>query len=355
MKAGSRNVGIKDVARAAGVSASTVSHVLNNAPYARISPETRTRVKAAAEQLDYDPNRLAQALRSRRSRVLGLVFEDIANAPDAGRIIQGAEHAARARGYTVMVTAGSATTSPATTGPGFREADVEPLLARQVDGILYAGTAHHGFAAPANLGAVPAVLLDTVNNDEGLASVAPDLYAAARTAVEILLRAGHARIGFLNSTESSPSTDALLCGFRDALTQAGVDGGTAPVEAASPDAQGGYEAARRILTGGNPPSGLFCCNDKMAMGAYRAASELGLSIPADLSVVGFGNQEAMASSLHPGLTTLALPHYEMGAWAAGHLIDAVEGTSRPSASTAEPVLLACTPVLRASVTGPRPA
>lgn len=348
MKAGSRAVGIKDVALAAGVSATTVSHVLNDAPYARISPETRTRVKAAAEQLDYDPNRLAQALRGRRSRVLGLAFEGIANAPHAGRIIQGADDAARARGYTIMVAASG------TPGSGTREADVDVLLGRQVDGILYAGTSHHG-GAPAGLELVPAVLLDTVNNVKGLASVVPDLSAGARTAVEILLHAGHTRIGFLTSTEDAPSTHALLRGFRDALIGAGLDAGAVPVEAAAPDAQGGYEAAHRILSGGNPPSGLSCCNDKMAMGAYRAAAELGLSLPGDLSVVGFGNQEEIASSLHPGLTTVALPHYAMGAWAAGHLIDAVEDGSVPPAAKAEPVLLACPPVLRASVAGPRTA
>jgi LacI family transcriptional regulator len=350
VKAGSRAVGIKDVALAAGVSATTVSHVLNDAPYARISPETRSRVKAAAEQLDYDPNRLAQALRSRRSGVLGLVFEDIANAPHAGRIIQGVDAAARARGYTIMVAAGSGTP-----GSGSREAEVEVLLGRQVDGILYAGSSHHAVGAPANLGLVPAVLLDTVNNAKGCASVGPDLYAGARIAVDILLRAGHTRLGFLASTEDAPSTHALLRGFRDALTGAGADDGAAPVEAAAPDARGGYEAARRILAGGNPPSGLFCCSDRMAMGAYRAAAELDLSIPADLSVVGFGNQEEIASSLHPGLTSVALPHYEMGAWAAGHLIAACEGGSAPPAAEAEPVLLACAPVLRASVAGPRPA
>lgn len=345
-----RNIGIKDVALAAGVSAATVSHVLNDAPYARISPETRSRVKAAAEQLDYDPNRLARALRSRRSRVLGLVMEDLANAPHAGPVIQGADDAARARGYTIMVAA-----TAGTAGSGPRGADVDALLGRQVDGILYAGRSHHAVKGPANLGAVPAVLLDAVNGGNGLASVLPDEYAGARTAVEILLQAGHSRIGFLSSSLDVPSTRVRLRGFRDALTGAGLDAGGAPVEAAAPDALGGYEAARRILEHVNPPSGLFCCNDRMAMGAYRAASDLGLSIPADLSVVGFGNQELIASSLHPRLTTLALPHYEMGAWAAEHLIGAVEGGSGPPVPEKEPVYLACTPVLRASVAGPRPA
>jgi LacI family transcriptional regulator len=91
----------------------------------------------------------------------------------------------------------------------------------------------------------------------------------------------------------------------------------------------------------------------MAMGAYRAAADLGLSIPADLSVVGFDDQELIAANLHPGLTTVALPHYEMGAWATERLIGTVEGTPLPGASVPDPVLLNCPLVARASVAGPR--
>src|SRR6478609_12100572 len=128
-----KNIGIKDVAVAAGVSVTTVSHVLNEVSYARISPETRDKVRTVAEQLGYGPNRLAQALRTQRTGMLGLVSEDIATTPHAGRIILGADEAARARGYTLMIinTAGSA-------DHGSRDADIEYLLERQVDGILYA-------------------------------------------------------------------------------------------------------------------------------------------------------------------------------------------------------------------------
>lgn len=95
-----KNIGIKDVATAAGVSVTTVSHVLNDVSYARISPETRDKVRAIAEQLGYGPNRLAQALRTQRTGMLGLVSEDIATTPHAGRIILGADEAAKARGTT---------------------------------------------------------------------------------------------------------------------------------------------------------------------------------------------------------------------------------------------------------------
>lgn len=340
-----RNVGIKDVARAAGVSATTVSHVLNDVSYARVSPETRDKVKAAAAELGYGPNRLAQALRSRRSGVLGLVSEDVATTPHAGRMILGADQAARARGYTLMLinTSGSA-------DPDLRESDVESLLERQVDGILYATMYHRRLQPPANLGKVPAVLVDAATADGGYPAVVPDEYGGAAAAVEALLAAGHTRIGFLNNTEDVPSTHLRLQGFRETLTRAGLDGDSAPVVTASSDADGGYAAAGRILDGGNPPSGLFCYNDRMAMGAYRAAAERGLAIPADLSIVGFDDQELIAANLHPGLTTVALPHYAMGAWAADRLIDAIE--DGPTAPVPEPVLLECPLVSRGSVAAP---
>jgi LacI family transcriptional regulator len=343
-----KNIGIRDVAAAAGVSATTVSHVLNDVSYARVSPETRIKVKSAAVELGYGPNRLAQALRTRRSGMLGLVSEDVATTPHAGRIILGADVAARARGFNLMIinTSGSASAES-------READVEALLERQVDGILYATMYHREVQVPANLGSVPAVLVDAVSSRGSTISVVPDEEGGARNAVGSLLAAGHSRIGFLNSTEAVPSTRDRLRGFRATLTAAGLDGDAAPVESEVSGVQGGYEAARRMLDRTDRPTGLFCFNDWMAMGAYRAAAELGLTIPADLSVVGFDDQQLIAANLQPGLTTVALPHYEMGVWAAENLIDAIEGKTDLAVMAGRPTLLDCPLVTRESV-GPPP-
>ena len=344
-----RSVGIKEVAVAAGVSVTTVSHVLNDVKYARISPETRDKVKSAAEQLGYGPNRLAQALRTQRTGMLGLVSEDIATTPHAGRIILGADEAARARGYNLMIinTSGSAS-------PESRDADVEALLERRVDGILYATMYHRQVQVPVNLGSVPSVLVDSVSTGGSITAVVPDEEGGARAAVGILLAAGHTRIGFLNNTDDVPATRDRLRGFRATLTEAGLDGDAAPVESEISEVQGGYEAARRMLAREDRPTGLFCYNDRMAMGAYRAAAELGLSIPADLSVVGFDDQELIAANLYPGLTTVALPHYEMGAWAAENLIDAIEGKTDLALMALHPTILDCPLVARDSVAAPPP-
>jgi LacI family transcriptional regulator len=342
-----KNVGIKDVAQAAGVSVTTVSHVLNEVAYARVSPETKERVRAAAAQLGYGPNRLAQALRTRRTGMLGLLSEDIATTPHAGRIILGADEAARQRGYNLMIINTSASASLES-----RTADVGALLERRVDGILYATMYHRAVDLPANLGGVPSVLVDSVSTSGTIPAVVPDEEGGARTAVAALLEAGHTRIGFLNNTDDVPATHLRLRGFRAALDGAGLDGGGAWVESGPSEVQGGYEAAIRLLIRRGAPTALFCYNDRMAMGAYRAAAELGLRIPDELSIVGFDDQQLIAANLHPALTTVALPHYEMGAWAAGQLIDAIEGTATLEDAARQPTLLECPLVVRDSVAAP---
>jgi LacI family transcriptional regulator len=220
-----KNIGIKDVAHAAGVSVTTVSHVLNEVSYARISPETRDKVRSAAAQLGYGPNRLAQALRTQRTGMLGLVSEDIATTPHAGRIILGAEEAAKARGYNLMIinTSGSASLES-------RQADVEALLERRVDGILYATMYHRNVELPANLTSVPSVLVDSEASGGNITAVIPDEEGGARAAVGALLEAGHTRVGFITNNEDVPATRQRLRGFRAKLTEAGLDGDAAPVE-----------------------------------------------------------------------------------------------------------------------------
>jgi LacI family transcriptional regulator len=342
-----KSVGIKDVAAAAGVSVTTVSHVLNDVVYARVGAETRERVHEAAQRLGYGPNRLAQALRTQRSGMIGFISEDIATTPHAGRIILGADEAAKARGYNLMIinTPGSASLES-------RQADVEALLEHRVDGILYATMYHRNVELPANLGSVPSVLVDSVATGGNITAVIPDEEGGARAAVGALLEAGHTKVGFINNTDDVPATRQRLQAFRATLAEAGLDGDAAPVEADVSEVQGGYEAARRILAREDRPTGVFCYNDRMAMGAYRAAAELGLAIPADLSVVGFDDQELIAANLHPGLTTVALPHYEMGAWATEHLIDAVEGKTDITLMALHPTILGCPLVTRDSIAAP---
>lgn len=342
-----KSVGIKDVAAAAGVSVTTVSHVLNDVSYARVGAETRERVHDAAQRLGYGPNRMAQALRTQRSGMIGFISEEIATTPHAGRIILGAEETARARGYNIMII-----NSAVTASGDSRESDVADLLDRQVDGIVYATMFHRRLAAPKNLSGVPAVLVDSEDTSQTVSSVIPDEIGGARSAVQTLITAGHSRIGMVTNTDDVPATHSRLQAFKETLAEAGLVFHADLVETEPSEVPGGYAAARRLLERPDRPTAIFCYNDRMAMGAYRAAAELGLKIPADVSFVGFDNQQLIAENLYPGLTTVALPHYEMGAWATSHLIDAIEGKTDLSRFLSHPTILECPLVVRDSVAPP---
>jgi LacI family transcriptional regulator len=144
-------------------------------------------------------------------------------------------------------------------------------------------------------------------------------------AVGELLGQGHRRIAFVNNADPTLAATGRLEGYTRALEQAGIMVDPALVVAATDiGPEGGYRAARQLLAMPRRPTALFCFRDVMAMGVYRAAQEAGLDIPGDLSVVGFDDMEMVASGLHPGLTTVALPHYEMGAWGVQHLLALID-------------------------------
>jgi LacI family transcriptional regulator, galactose operon repressor len=304
---------ISDVASAVGVSIATVSAALNDVDSARISAETRERVREAATRLGYVPNRLAQGLRSQRSGTIGFIGDTVATTPFAVRMILGALEAARAAGVVVMLMN--------TEGDRDMEArELATLLQHQVDGVLYATMYHRSVELPAALRDTAVVLVDAESPDPGVSSVVPDEFSGAYAAVGELLAHGHRRIGFVTNERRVLATGKRLEGYQAALQQAGIAFDATLVVAATPRPEGGHRAARRLLELPERPTGLFCFSDLMAMGAYRAAAEAGLRIPQDLSVVGFDDMQFVASGLHPSLTTVALPHYEMGSWGVRQLI-----------------------------------
>jgi LacI family transcriptional regulator len=336
-----KRISIKDVAQRAGVSVTTVSHVLNDAPGKRISDETRSRVRRAADELSYRPNGVARSLRLQRSQILAMVSDQIATTPHAGLIILGAQEAASKHGWLLMLV----------NSGGDREterAEIQALQQRQVDGFLYASMYHRVVDLPPELGDSPVTLLDARCDDQRIPSVAPDEVQGGQAATQLLLDAGHRRIGLVNNVDDIPATTGRLEGYLRALREAGVEPDDDLVVTDFSDASGGYRSGLALLDRAPRPTAIFCFNDRMAMGLYQAAAERGLRIPEDLSVVGFDNQELIADGLRPGLTTVALPHYEMGAWAVETLIRRLKD---PDVSPQQ-VLLRCPVVARASVGPP---
>ncbi|BCW21002.1 alanine racemase [Arthrobacter sp. NtRootA9] len=310
-----RGVTMTDVARHAGVSRTAVSFVLSNRENASISEETRTRINDAVQALGYRPNAGARALASRRSDWYGIVTE-IVTAPFAVDIIKGAQDQAWLDRRFLLIAPSDQADA---VGPnqGLEDAATEKLLEQRVEGLLYAATYHRGVHVPASAGEVPTVLINCFDADGRLPSIVPDERAGGRVAVERLLKAGHTRIGVINLDPDIPAAVGRLEGAREALSGAGLDLDPELVVSGHATADGGYEAACRILDRypkeGGRPTALFCLNDRMAMGAYDAIKERGLTIPGDIAVIGFDNQELIAAYLRPKLTTVALPFEEMGA------------------------------------------
>ncbi|KJK43695.1 LacI family transcriptional regulator [Lentzea aerocolonigenes] len=333
-------VRMADVAARAGVSTATVSMVLNGVNSTRISPQTQQRVREAAEAVGYKPNSVARSLRTQQTRMVGLISDTIASTPFAGRMLAGANDVAREQGHLVVLVDTE------------RDAEAErqalhALNGQQVDAVIYACMWHRVVEVPPGL-PEDAVLLDCAPAGGGRAAVVPDERAGGRVAVRELVAAGHRRIAFLDAEERFELVASRLRyeGYLEVLAEAGIEPDPALHVRAEPVAGGGRDAARRLLDLPERPTAMFCFNDRMAMGAYAAAHHCGLSVPRDLSIVGYDDQQLVAAELDPPLTTIALPHYEMGRWA----MEVALGLRQ--ADPEVPHLMPCPLIRRASVSPP---
>jgi len=336
-------VSIRDVAAAAGVSVATVSRVLSPAsPDIPMRQATRERVVRAIDELGYRPNDLARALLQQRTSTIGLVLPDISN-PYYPPLVRGVEDAASAHGYRVVLcnTDGD---------PEKIAAYLDILVKARVDGIVVAGGGLPQLPGPPLVFETYRTKLVMVGRHRlAHPSVQIDNVAATRAATAYVVGLGHRGIAFLGGPASSSTARDRLLGYREARRDAGLpEAGPDTVRTGGFDERGGYHAARSLL-GGEPPTALVCVNDRTALGAYAALADAGLSIPADVSVVGFDNVP-MASFVRPTLTTVAVPTYEIGQAALRLLRDALDGTA-----TTEPVLLPTRLVVRTSCAPPRAA
>jgi LacI family transcriptional regulator len=299
-------VTLADVATKAGVSAATVSFVINDKPGVTITEATRKRVLRAVRDLGYRPNAMAKNLAQGHSRFIGLVADAIATTPFAGQIISGAQDEAWKHGYVLLVanTEGN---------PEAEKEAIAMMLEHKVRGILYSTWFHRSAEIPDALREAPFVLVNCFGEQGDDVAVVPDEVQGGYAAARILLEKGHRRIAFINSDLPAPATTGRLEGYRSALAEFGVAYDPALVLRSAPDQEGGYLAAQELLAIEQPVSGVFCYNDRMAMGLFDALRERGMTAPRDIAVVGFDNQEVIAGHLRPPLTTVALPHYELGA------------------------------------------
>jgi LacI family transcriptional regulator len=305
---------IADVAREAGVSAMTVSRVINDK--GDVSPETRQRVLDVVERLGYRPSGIARGLATRRTGTLGLVVPDVSNPFFAG-VARGVEEVAYAEGYNVFLCN--------TEEDPQRELTVlTSLEEKRVDGLVLCSSR----LGEEELVSVVArhtgvVLVNRRLEEDGVLSVLIDDENGGRLATEHLLQAGRRAVGFLAGPVMSHSGRERAAGYRAALDAGGLPYNSAWVPNCFPTVEGGQEAARELLQS-QELTGLFCYNDLVAVGALQTCAELGRRVPADMAVVGY-DDIPLAALVTPPLTTCRVPRYDLGAQAVRLLLNQLEG------------------------------
>lgn len=312
---------IKDVALRAGVSVTTVSHVVNDTRH--VSAKGRERVEEAIRELGYVPNAMARSLKSNTTSTLGMLIPNSSN-PYFAEIVRIVEDRCFGAGYTLVLC-------NTDDEPRRQSVYLQVLAERRIDGLIVVSTGAgdddslvtqlHGLRIP------------TVLVDREIADPACDLVETAHMqggllAVRHLLSLGHKRIACIGGPVGVMPSEQRIEGWRMALAEAGaVPNADALLWRGGFTSQGGYEAMHAILRTEHAPSAVFVCNDLMAIGALRAAHESGVHVPDDLSIVGFDDIELSAYT-SPPLTTVAQPKERIGALAVDMLLERVGGKRR---------------------------
>ncbi|WP_210569861.1 LacI family DNA-binding transcriptional regulator [Streptomyces sp. GESEQ-4] len=313
-----QSVGIKDVARAAGVSVGTVSNVINRPD--SVATETRARVLSAIDRLGYVRSESARQLRAGRSRIMGLLVLDMGN-PFFVDVARGAERAARQAGLGVMVC-----NSAQSAG---EEADYLSLFAEQrVRGVLLTPTDASGRNIDAfRRHGIPFVLVDRVAEGTTECSVSVDDVAGGALAVRHLVDAGHRSIAYVSGPPGLNQVRDRRTGALNALTEAGLGPGALrelPTERL--DVAAGRDAGARLLGLADRPTAVFCANDLLALGVLQAMFAAGVGVPDDLAIVGYDDIEFAAAAAVP-LTSVRQPAVTMGALAAELLLEETDAES----------------------------
>lgn len=304
---------IRDVSQLAGVSPATVSKVLNNSP--EIAIQTRERVLAAVQKLDFRPNSIARSLRVRRTLTLGLITDDVEGLFTTS-MMRGVAEAASARGFSVFLCNSYGQAAQ-------EQKHLEVLLDKQVDGvILLSGYRVRERGAPALPINIPVLYLYQYTHDIAAPCVIPDDKGGAFLGTEHLLGLGYRRIGFINGPPRYEATYHRLDGYREALAKAGIAFDPALVRAGTWHEESGYQLALELLALPERPDAFFCTSDSIAVGARDALRDHGLRIPEDIALLGFDDRP-FAVHMRPPLTTVALPLYEMGKLAGDLLVTAI--------------------------------
>ena len=279
MRKKKRTVTIQDVAKTAGVSVSTVSRVLNER--VDVASETQERILSVIDDLGYTTNLAARSMRNQKKNLVGLIMPDIAY-PFAIEVMKGVNRAIAEFEFDLLVyTTGDVRKS----GRASHEQKYVSLLTNSIsDGVIIVAPVAGEFNIDA-----PIVSIDPLASNPNYPAVHATNYQGAVEAMEYLLDLGHKRIGYISGRAELESSNRRLMGYREALEKAGISVDESLIASGDYTTETGVTCTRELLALENPPTAIFASNDQMAIGVFQVAEELGIRIPADLSVVGFDN------------------------------------------------------------------
>jgi LacI family transcriptional regulator len=328
---------LSEVAKIAGVSPITASRAIRGTGY--VSEAARTRVMAAAAQLNYTPDMLARRMRGDKSKLIG-VFVNNYGSLVLHEITKAISDEARRQGYDILLFNAERFDLPSRT-------ETCAMLSQLCAGlVLLLPNAADGYLAVVERQSLPCVFVGFDARPVNLPVVVVENRAGARTAVEHLLSLGHRRIAFIGGTAGTGQGAERLKGYHDALRAAGVTADPALAVDGNFSQTGGYAAAEKLLSLDTPPTAIFAANDETGFGAIDAIHSRGLKVPDDISVIGF-DDISTSSFVHPPLTTMRQPNADMAARAVNELLAQIQGGEKQAQRIGFPMNL----VLRSS-TGP---
>lgn len=332
---------IHDVAKRAGVSAMTVSRVINRANY--ISPQTRERVEAAIAELGYVPNTLARSLRWKGTKTLALILSDITN-PFFTTLGRGVQDAARAAGFNVIFC----NTDESETE---QAEQLVTLVQKRVDGVLLVPAASSAEpVAYLKRHKIPVVVLDRRVEDCLVDSVRCDSELGAYQLTRLLIELGHRCIAMLSGPARVSTASDRVVGYRRALTEAGLEIAAELIFHGAYSPAGGRQMAQAALACVPRPTALFAANNFIAIGAYQQLQEGGVRVPEDISMATF-DEMPLTTLIEPFFTVVAQPAYEMGQRATQLLLARLNNTA---AGECQEVILPFELIVRRS-SGPAPS
>ncbi|MDW2330226.1 substrate-binding domain-containing protein [Vibrio sp. 1069] len=329
---------MKDIAKLAGVSTSTVSHVINKTRF--VSEEISERVNNAAKELNYyAPSALARSLKVNRTKTIGMLVTTSTN-PFFGEVVKGVERSCYQKGYSLILCN--------TEGDNERmRQSINTLLQKRVDGLILMCSSLEGERIDVfeRYPDIPVVVMDWGPMLFTSDKIQDNSLRGGYLAAKYLIDCGHTEIGCITGPLIKHQAQMRYEGYKRAMNEAGLEFNSNWIIESDFECEGGYQAFKKMAQRGALPSSIFVSNDMMAMGVINAANELGIKVPDDLSIIGYDDIH-IAKFMSPSLTTIHQPKYRLGQAAVETLVRRLDDKS----NDAQVVQLEPTLVVRNSVT-----